>query len=54
MVPLNMNVQKRQIHTEKSELWLPRAGDGNKWVKGMFWGDGNVLELHCGGVCISP
>ena len=53
MVPLIWLSKNSQSHKEKLALWLPRAGDGNKWVTGIFWGDGNVLELHCGGICIT-
>lgn len=53
MVPLTCLSKNRKSRKEKLALWLPRAGDGNKCVTGIFWGDGNVLEFHCGGICIT-
>ena len=34
----------------QADHWLPGA-DGNGWEgdKGIFWGDGSILYLDCGG-----
>lgn len=44
-------VQKRQTHriTKYTSSCL-QLGTGN-WLKGSYWGDGNVLKLIYGDVC---